>query len=55
MARPPGWGTVLAMCLLAHGPIGRRRPLIPALPFGPRRADHLALGAIAGAVSRARG
>ena len=38
--------------LLAHGPIGRRWPLIRALPVGPQVADHLAFGAIAGAVLR---
>lgn len=41
--------------LLAHGPIGRRWPLIRALPVGPQVADHLAFGAIAGAVLRGRG
>jgi hypothetical protein len=38
--------------LLAHGPAGRRWPLIRALPVGPQVADHLAFGAIAGAVLR---
>ena len=38
--------------LLAHGPMGRRWPLIRALPVGPQLADHLAFGAIAGAVLR---
>jgi hypothetical protein len=41
--------------LLAHGPIGRRWPLIRALPVLPQVADHLAFGAIAGAVLRRRG
>jgi hypothetical protein len=41
--------------LLAHGPIGRRWPLIRALPVGPQVADHLAFGAIAGVVLRGRG
>jgi hypothetical protein len=36
--------------LLAHGPLGRHWPLIRALPIGPQVADHLAFGAIAGAV-----
>jgi hypothetical protein len=36
--------------LLAHGPAGRRWPLIRALPIGPQVADHLAFGAVAGAV-----
>ncbi len=42
----------LDLGLLAHGPIGRRWPLIRALPVGPQVADHLAFGAIAGAVLR---
>jgi len=37
---------------LAHGRIGRRWPLIQALPVVPQVADHLAFGAIAGAVLR---
>ena len=41
--------------LLAHGPIGRRWPLIRALPVGPQVADHLVFGAIAGAVLACRG
>jgi hypothetical protein len=41
--------------LLAHGPMGRRWPLIRALPVGPQVADHLAFGAIPGAVLRRRG
>jgi len=41
--------------LAAHGPAGRRWPLIRALPVGPQVADHLAFGAIAGAVLAARG
>jgi hypothetical protein len=41
--------------LLAHGPIGRRWPLVRALPVGPQVADHLAFGAIAGAVLGRRG
>ncbi len=36
--------------LLAHGPLGRRWPLIRALPVRPQIADHLAFGAVAGAV-----
>jgi hypothetical protein len=39
----------LDLGLLAHGPIGRRWPLIRALPVGPQVADHLAFGAVAGA------
>jgi hypothetical protein len=45
----------LDLGLLAHGPIGRRWPLIRGLPVGPQVADHLAFGAIAGAVLRRRG
>ena len=45
----------LDLGLLAHGPAGRRWPLIRALPVGPQVADHLAFGAIAGAVVRRRG
>jgi hypothetical protein len=41
--------------LLAHGPLGRRWPLIRALPVRPQVADHLAFGAIAGAVLGSRG
>jgi len=41
--------------LLAHGPAGRRWPLIRALPVGPQVADHLAFGAVAGAVLCRRG
>jgi len=45
----------LDLGLLAHGPAGRRWPLIRALPVGPQIADHLAFGALAGAVLRRRG
>jgi hypothetical protein len=45
----------LDLGLLAHGPFGRRWPLIRALPVGPQVADHLAFGTIAGAVLRGRG
>ena len=38
--------------VLAHGPLGRRWPLIRALPVGPQVADHLAFGAVAGVVLR---
>lgn len=37
--------------LLAHGPPGRRWPLIRALPVGPQVTDHLAFGAVAGVVA----
>jgi|SRR5581483_627249 len=40
----------LDLGLLSRGPAGRRWPLIRALPVGPQVADHLAFGAIAGAV-----
>lgn len=41
--------------LLAHGPPGRRWPLIRALPVAPQVADHLAFGVIAGSVVGRRG
>ena len=40
--------------LIAHGPVGRRWPLIRALPVWPQVADHVAFGAIAAAVIRHR-
>ena len=51
-------GAVIAavdLGVLAHGRAGRRWPLIRALPVGPQVADHLAFGAIAGAVLQRRG
>ena len=45
----------LDLGLLAHGPAGRRWPLIRALPVGPQIADHLAFGVVAGAVLGRRG
>jgi hypothetical protein len=45
----------LDLGLLVHGPAGRRWPLIRALPVGPQVADHLAFGAVAGAVLGRRG
>ena len=36
--------------LVAHGPAGRRWPLIRALPVWPQVADHLAFGALAAVV-----
>jgi hypothetical protein len=36
--------------LVAHGPAGRRWPLVRALPVGPQVADHLAFGAVAAVV-----
>jgi len=50
-------GAVIAaldLGLLAHGPIGRRWPLIRALPVWPQVADHIAFGAVAGEVLRRR-
>jgi hypothetical protein len=41
--------------VLAHGPLGRRWPLIRDLPVGPQVADHLAFGAVAGVVLHCRG
>ena len=41
--------------LLAHGPMGRRWPLIRELPVLPQVADHLVFGAVAGGVLRCRG
>jgi len=51
-------GAVIAaldLGLLAHGPAGRRWPLIRVLPVWPQVADHLAFGAVAGEVLRRRG
>jgi hypothetical protein len=45
----------LDLGLLAHGALGRRWPLIRALPIGPHVADHLAFGAVAGVVLARRG
>ena len=46
------WGAAagLAIAALDLGVVGRRFPLIRALPAGPQVADHLAFGAVAGAV-----
>ena len=41
--------------LLCRSPAGRRWTLIHDLPLGPQVADHLAFGAIAGAVLARRG
>jgi hypothetical protein len=51
-------GAVIAavdLGLFAHGRPGRRWPLIRALPVWPQVADHLAFGAVAGAVLGCRG
>jgi len=48
-------GAVIAavdLGLLAHGPAGRRWPLVRALPVGPQVADHVLFGGIAAAVVR---
>jgi len=42
----------LDLGLLAHGPTGRRWPLIRALPVGPQILDHIAFGAVAAAVAQ---
>jgi hypothetical protein len=46
------WGALsgLLIAALDLGVIGRRRPLIRDLPVLPQVADHLAFGAVAGAV-----
>jgi predicted acyltransferase len=50
-------GAIAALDLgvLAHGPAGRRWPLIRALPAWPQLADHIAFGVVAGEVLRRRG
>jgi hypothetical protein len=45
----------LDLGILAHGPLGRRWPLIRALPVWPQVADHIAFGLVTGAVLRRRG
>ena len=61
VASPPVAGAIAGAAIaaldlgLAHGPAGRRWPLIRALPVGPQVADHLAFGAVAGAVLSRRG
>lgn len=40
----------LAIAALDLGLIGRRFPRVEALPLGPQVADHIAFGAVAGAV-----
>jgi hypothetical protein len=52
----PAWGAVagLAIAALDLGLVGRRRPLIRALPVLPQVADHVAFGAVAGAILAAR-
>lgn len=52
----PAWGAVagLAIAGLDLGVVGRRLPLVRALPAGPQVADHVAFGAVAGAVLAVR-
>ena len=54
--RPVLWGAVagLGIAALDLGLLGRRFPLIRALPVGPQWADHVAFGALVGAVVAAR-
>ena len=44
----------LAIAALDLGVVGRRLPAIRSLPFAPQLADHVAFGAIAGAVLEQR-
>jgi hypothetical protein len=50
------WGAAAGLCIAALdlGVIGRRFPRINALPLGPQIADHVAYGAVVGAVLRKR-
>ncbi|UGS34901.1 hypothetical protein [Capillimicrobium parvum] len=50
--RTAAWGAAagLAIAVLDLGVIGRRFPAIRRLPAGPQLADHVAFGAVAGAV-----
>jgi hypothetical protein len=50
--RTVAWGTAagLAIAALDLGVAGRRIPLVRALPPLPQLADHVAFGAVAGAV-----
>lgn len=47
---PAGAAAGLAIAALDLGVIGRRYPRIRALPLAPQVADHVAFGAVAGAV-----
>lgn len=40
----------MAIATLDLGVVGRRRPLVAALPTGPQVADHIAFGMLAAAV-----
>ena len=42
------------LCLVDYGLIGRRRPLVRALPAVPQLADQVVFGAVAGAVLSSR-
>jgi hypothetical protein len=46
----PGAVAGLAIAALDLGVVGRRFPRIRALPLGPQLADHIAYGAVVGAV-----
>ena len=50
--RPALWGTVAGAAIAAFdlGVVGRRLPRVRALPVLPQVADHLAYGAVVGAV-----
>jgi hypothetical protein len=50
------WGAAAGLCIAALdlGLIGRRFARIHALPLGPQIADHVAYGAVVGAVLRRR-
>lgn len=49
---PVGWGALAgaAVAALDLGTLARRRPLLAALPLAPQVADHVAFGALVGAV-----
>ena len=49
-----GTGAGLLIAALDLGVLGRRRPAIRSLPLVPQVADHVAFGALAGAVLAAR-
>ena len=50
------WGAAAGLCIAALdlGVVGRRFGSIAALPLGPQIADHIAYGAVVGAVLRKR-
>jgi len=52
MGRAARWGALAGLGIAAFdlGVVGRRRPLIRDLPVLPQVADHLAFGAVTGAV-----